>query len=152
MVFTKARAMILLKQSNITIASTDKPKIYRTTRLLNHARATIKNLGRTHALIKKTLRAPRALVLTIEKVIVIETFQTQSVQPIRPLSLLFTFFFQKTFFFFYNIYTYINYNSKTATYSTYNTLLPYSKIKSHQKSYKIFDFKAKDSTFYASYI
>ena len=31
---------------------------------------------------------------------------------------------------------------------TYIVVYTYSKIKSHKKSYKIFDFKSRDSTFY----
>ena len=35
---------------------------------------------------------------------------------------------------------------------TYIVVYTCTKIKSHKKSYKIFDFKSRDSTFYASYI
>ena len=31
---------------------------------------------------------------------------------------------------------------------TYTVVYTYGKIKSHKKSYKIFDFKSRDSTFY----
>ena len=34
---------------------------------------------------------------------------------------------------------------------TYIVVYTYSKIKSHKKSYKIFDFKSRDSTFYKAF-
>ena len=53
----------------------------------------------------------------------------------------------RPFFFFFN-----NFFIATTSIDTHIVVYTYSKIKSHKKSYKIFDFKSRDSTFYASYI
>jgi len=45
-----------------------------------------------------------------------------------------------------------NFFIATTSIDIHIVVYTYSKIKSNKKSYKIFDFKSRDSTFYASYI
>ena len=50
-------------------------------------------------------------------------------------------------FFFFN-----NFFIATTIIHMHTAVYTYTKIKSHKKSYNVFDFKSRDSTFYASYI